>query len=145
MIAWLFEHILGSLPVWLWPVITVLSALVYFVTKFLSRLPQIKAIAYILVPSAAVAASTSIFLFGAASVSTVWQDRVKEMESRVALAEKQSDEKNNEIKTVYVDKVKVVHSVQVKVQQQIVHDAAKMDADCRLDPSVVKDLNEAAR
>lgn len=145
MIALLFEHILGNLPIWVWPAITALSTLVYFVTKFLSRLPQVKVLAYILVPASAVTAVLSIFLFGASSVSTVWQEQVKAMESKVALAEKQADEKNTEIKTVYVNKVKVVHDVQVKVQQQIVHDAAKMDADCHLDPSVVKDLNEAAK
>ena len=41
-------------------------------------------------------------------------------------------------------KKQATHSIQVVIKERIVHDAAKMDAKCVVDPSAIQDLNDAA-
>lgn len=84
------------------------------------------------------------YFYGGHGVNAMWQARVKELEDKVKIAEAKSQEKNIEIKTVYVDKVKYIDRVRTVVQEKIKQDAAKIDAQCVVAPEAIADLNEAA-
>lgn len=93
-----------------------------------------------------------VFFEGGYATDMSWRYKMAEAEKETARltqaikdSENKSKDNNVQIKTVYVNRIKTVHDVQVKVQTQIVHDAAKMDAECKVDPLAIKDLNEAAK
>jgi hypothetical protein len=86
-----------------------------------------------------------VYFKGGQAVEMVWRERVTELEAKVAIAEEKSNKINKEIKTVYVDRIKVIKEKQIVVEKQIVEVAAKIDAKCEVSPETVDILNEAAK
>lgn len=84
------------------------------------------------------------YLLGGLGIERVWRERAEELKAKIAAAEQVSKETNTEIKTVYVDRVKVITKREVVVQEKIREVAAKIDAQCVVDPDAVKLLNQAA-
>ena len=66
------------------------------------------------------------------------------LEKQVAVAEAKSKETNTVIQYQYRDKVRTIKETQVVVQERIVKEAAKLDAECKVSPEVVGILNQAA-
>ena len=85
-----------------------------------------------------------VYFKGGQSAEMQWRERVRELEAKVAAAEQQSKEVNTEIKTVYVDRVKVVKEQQLIVQEKIKNVEVKIDSQCRVAAEAVDILNEAA-
>ena len=85
-----------------------------------------------------------VWLRGGYDTEMEWRARVAEMEARVAKAEAESADANARLKDALKGKVKVIRETQIVVQEKIKQDSAKMDAECKLDPVVVEDLNQAA-
>jgi len=73
-----------------------------------------------------------------------WRAKVKEAEEKVKLAEEQSKEVNTVIQTKIVKQKEVIHDVQVQIQKEIQVNEKVINAECKLDPVVVKILNNAA-
>jgi hypothetical protein len=85
-----------------------------------------------------------IFFEGGLVTEMKWRAQVEELQAKVKVAEEQSKETNTVIQTEFRDKVKTVKEVQVVVQERIVKEAAKMDAECKVEPEVINILNQAA-
>ena len=60
-------------------------------------------------------------------------------------AEAKSEKVNVQIQTKIVTQKQIVHDTQVVIQDRIIKEAAKMDAECKVAPEAIKDLNDAAR
>ena len=73
-----------------------------------------------------------------------WRAKVKEAEEKVRLAAEQSKEVNTVIETKIVKQKQIVHDVQVQIQKEIQVNEKIINAECKLDPVVVKILNNAA-
>jgi hypothetical protein len=144
MLTWLIEHTLLLLPTWFWFVVAGVGAVLYFFSDLISLFPPAKPYARIIKVLGGVVLLAGVYLTGGAGITSLWQEQVNEMKDKVAKAEKASADANSQIKTVIQEKTKVIHDTQVIVQEKIVKDAAKMDAECKLDPVVVDDLNQAA-
>ena len=86
-----------------------------------------------------------VWFRGGYDVEMSWREKVAEVEAKVAKAEAQSKEANVQIKTVYLDKVKIVKEKEIVIQKQIVEVAAKIDAECKIAPEALDILNEAAK
>ena len=86
-----------------------------------------------------------VFFRGGYSVEMSWRERAKEMEEKVAKSEAQAKEANAKIKTVYVDKIKVVKEQQVIIQEQIAQVQEKIDSECKVTPETITILNNSAR
>jgi hypothetical protein len=86
-----------------------------------------------------------VYFKGGYSVEMEWRGRVAEMEAKVAAAEQKSKEVNEKIKTVYVDKVKVVKEQQVVVQEKIKTVEVKIDSQCKITADTIDILNDAAK
>jgi hypothetical protein len=84
-----------------------------------------------------------VFFEGGLVTEMKWRAQVEELQAKVKLAEEQSKETNTVIQTQYRDKIKTVKEVQVVVQERIVKEAAKMDAECKVEPEVIDILNQA--
>lgn len=85
-----------------------------------------------------------VYFKGGYGVEMAWRARVAEMEAKVKVAEEKSKQANQEIKTVYVDKVKIVKETQVVIQEKIKNVEVKIDAQCKVAPEAIVILNEAA-
>jgi hypothetical protein len=85
-----------------------------------------------------------VWLRGGYDTELAWRAKVAEAEAKVVAAEAKSKETNTVIQTQYRDKVKTVKEVQIVVQERIVKEAAKMDAECKVDAEAISILNQAA-
>ena len=88
---------------------------------------------------------SGVYFKGGYSVEMAWRDRVAEMEAKVAKSEAESKTANENIKTVYVDKVRVVKETQVVVQEKIKTVEVKIDSQCKITTDTVDILNAAAK
>ena len=85
-----------------------------------------------------------VYFKGGYIVEMSWRARVAEMEQKVALAEEKAKTANAEIRTVYVDKVRVVKETQVVIQEKIKNVEVEIDSQCKVAPEAISILNEAA-
>jgi len=85
-----------------------------------------------------------VFFEGGLVTEMRWRAQVEELQAKVKVAEEQSKETNTVIQTQYRDKIKTVKEVQVVVQERIIKEAVKMDAECKIEPEVIDILNQAA-
>jgi len=81
---------------------------------------------------------------GSYSNEMAWRMKVAEAQAAVAAAEAKSAEVNTVIQTKIVKQKQIVHDKQIVVQKEIQQVEKQIDAECKLDPVVVKILNEAA-
>lgn len=86
-----------------------------------------------------------IFFEGGYLTEKSWRDRVAELEAKVAKAEAESKIANENIKTVYVDKVKVIKEQQVVVQEKIKTVEVKIDSQCKITAETIDILNQSAK
>lgn len=118
------------------------SATFKYVIKYF---PQIIPYRTILQVASVVLLSFGIYLKGGQVVEQKWRDRVNELEAKVAVSEQKAKDANENIKTVYVDKVKVVKEQQVVVQEKIKTVQVQIDSQCKITSETVDILNDAAR
>jgi len=144
MFGFIIQHILSHLPVWFWPSVAGSGLLVYFLSGFLTRFPGLKIYKWLFKPLGLVIFVFGIFMFGGAGVTAIWQEQIKEAQSKVDAAVVASKSANTKLDQVRKQKNKVIVQRQVVIHERIVQDAAKMDATCKVDPVAIKDLNDAA-
>ena len=73
-----------------------------------------------------------------------WRDKVAEVEAKVEVAKKQSEEANTKLEAKSKEKQKVRIEYYNTVKERIVEKAIQIDARCELDPDVAKLINAAA-
>lgn len=142
---WMLSFIPDAILLWtihiilLVGVIGVVASYTVFKFPFINRyrLP-IQIISYLLVV-------VGIFFEGSYATEKSWRDRVTELQEKVAKAEAESKVANENIKTIYVDKVRVIKEQQVVVQEKIKNVELKIDSQCKITADTVDILNEAAK
>lgn len=87
---------------------------------------------------------SGVYFKGGYSVEMAWRSRVAEMEAKVAIAEQQSKDANEKIKTVVVEKIKIVKDTKVVIQEKLKTVEVKIDANCKVVPDAINILNESA-
>jgi hypothetical protein len=86
-----------------------------------------------------------VYVQGALSNQDWWEDKVAQAELRIKEAEAKTAEANAKIEYVVVEKVKVVETVDRKLQQRIQELTAELDSNCRISPEINAIHNRAAR
>jgi hypothetical protein len=144
--TWLIEHTLLLLPTWFWFVVSGAGAVLYFFSSFIQAIPFAQAkLAGLSVKYIGLALLLGgVYLTGGAGVTALWQAEVKEANAKIEAAEAKSKETNIVIQKEFVDRVKTVKEVQVQVQEKIVRDTQIIDAECKVAPEAIEDLNAAA-
>ena len=94
--------------------------------------------------AAGIMTAFGLYMTGAISDNNAWLARVAELEKQVVVAEAKSKETNTVIQYQYRDKVRTIKETQVVVQERIVKEAARMDAECKVSTEAVSILNQAA-
>lgn len=141
---WMFSIIPDAILNWIyWGIIAV--GLTGVVAGWLGKwIPVYGKYAGILKPIGIAVLVLGVWLRGGYDTELAWRAKVAEAEAKVVAAEAKSKETNTVIQTQYRDKVKTVKEIQVVVQERIVKEAAKMDAECKVDAEAISILNQAA-
>jgi hypothetical protein len=145
MIDWMVEHFIQSIPVWVWAFVAGAGLGLYVVSGLASRFSAIKPYAVLVRVASLILLVGGAFMAGGAGVTAAWQERIKLKQQEIEVAEQKSKDAVKQQRVVYKTKVQVIHDRTVVVKGDIARDAAKMDAECKLDPVVIKDLNEATK
>jgi hypothetical protein len=117
----------------------------FFFGFFVRYLPWIIPYRMLLQIVALVLLIAGVYFKGGVGVEMTWRARVADMEAKVAKAEAESKDANEKIKTVYVDKVRVVKETQVVIQEKIKTVEVKIDSQCKITSDTVDILNDAAK
>ena len=121
------------------------TVVAFFFGFFVRYLPWITPYRMLLQIVALVLLIAGVYFKGGVGVEMSWRTRVADMEAKVAKAEAESKNANEKIKTVYVDKVRVVKETQVVIQEKIKTVEVKIDSQCKITSDTVDILNDAAK
>jgi hypothetical protein len=142
--TWMFSIIPDAILNWVYWAIIALGLTGVFAGWFGKFIPVYGRYVEYLKPVGIVLLVLGVWLRGGYDTELAWRAKVAEAEAKVVAAEAQSKETNTVIQTQYRDKVKTVKEIQIVVQERIVKEAAKMDAECKVDPEAISILNQAA-
>ena len=136
--------IVNFLPDFIFHTLLLVSLLALVASFVLDSIPFVSTNAKAIQLASAVVFAVVLYFEGAISDNDVWLSRVAALEKQVAVAEAKSKETNTVIQYQYRDKVRTIKETQVVVQERIVKEAAKIDAECKVGPEAVSILNQAA-
>ena len=134
--TWMFSIIPDAILNWVYWAIIALGLTGVFAGWFGKFIPIYGRYVEYLKPVGIVLLVLGVWLRGGYDTELAWRAKVAEAEAKVVAAEA--------IQTEYRDKVKTVKEVQIVVQERIVKEAAKMDAECKVDAEAISILNQAA-
>ena len=138
---WQITWMLGLLPDWFWTLLLIVSIVAIGLSRFLKpyRIP--------LTWGGLAGLLLSIWCLGAASNEEKWQERVKELEAKLALAENRSHEENVKIEEKVVTKTKVIKQKGEEIIRYIDrnNEIIKYVENCPLPKDVIEIHNSAAR
>jgi len=144
MFSWLIANIIGIVPFWVWLAVACTGGIGYFFSGIITMIPFLMPYKEPVKIAFIVICLGGTFMCGGDGVTSIWQAQIKEANARIEAAEAKSKEVNLVIQKEYIDRVKTVKEVQVQIQDRIVKDSTVIDAECKLAPEVILDLNAAA-
>jgi len=86
-----------------------------------------------------------VWLRGGYDTEMAWRAKVEEAQAKVAKAEEASKVVNDQLTQERNKKAKVRTEYITTVKERIVKESAIIDAECKVAPEVIKDLNDAAK
>lgn len=140
-IEWMLQLIPDNIFVWITAVLFFGGILAYILSKLVSIIPFIGRYKIALELGAIAAMILGAYFF----CGVVYREQVAELKEQVKISEQKSRDANVRLDQVIKDKSKVVREKQVIIQERIVRDTAKIDAECRVPREAVDILNESAK
>lgn len=137
--------VLNFLPFWIFHLIVLLGAVGLIVATTLGMIPWVSRYKLPLQIGSIAILIFGIYMEGGISNQEMWEARVKEMEHKVEIAEEKAKSANGKIEYKFIDKVKVVHDVQVVVQEKLKEVATIIDSQCKMTPEAIDLINAAAK
>lgn len=140
--------LLNFLPDWIFYALAVGSLISFSIARFLTLIPLLYRLPIQLL-SAAVFVS-AVYLIGGISNQQMWEQRVREMEAKVAAAEQQSKEVNTKIETKVVERLQIVRQRGDDIIKYVDREVVKYDdkfapgKQCELPKEFIQALNKAA-
>lgn len=84
------------------------------------------------------------FMSGAIYDNDKWEQRVKEMEEKVAIAEKQSQQANEQIDARVEEETSKLQEKRIVLKEYITKEIVKYDSTCTIPKEFVEVINKAA-
>lgn len=144
MTSWLLSFIPDTIFIWVSYGLVGLGVALYVLSKIVRWLPLLSQYKFPAEIIGVLLLTVGAYVFGSYGTEMVWRERVRELEEKVAIAEQKSKEKNVEIRTKIVEKIKEVKVVQEVVKNIIVEKEKVIDAQCKVAPEAIDILNLAA-
>jgi len=144
-ITWIFSLIPDAILNWVyWAIIAVVITGV-FAGWFGKFIPVYGRYVEYLKPVGIVLLVLGVWLRGGYDVEMAWRSKVAEAEAKVAKAEEASKEVNAKLEAKIKEKQKVRVEYYNTVKERIVKETQIIDAECKVAPEAIKDLNDAAK
>ena len=145
MFGWLVEHIIGIVPFWVWLTVACAGGVGYFFFGIITMIPFLMPYREPIKIACIVICLGGTFMCGGDGVTAVWQEQIKEANARIEAAEDKSKDANDKLAQVRQEKAKVRTEYITTVKERIVKDTQIIDAECKVAPEAIKDLNDAAK
>jgi len=87
---------------------------------------------------------SGVYFKGGYSSEMAWRERVREMEAKVAQAEKQSQAANQQLAAKGKEKIKIIREKGIIIKQYVDREVARYDNACVIPREVVRAHNAAA-
>jgi uncharacterized coiled-coil protein SlyX len=136
---------LDFLPAWIFHLIVIAGIGGLIVAQFIKFIPLVTQYRLFIQIGSIIVLAFGLYMEGGVANQQKWEARVKELEAQVAISENKSKDANIQLASVVKEKTKVVKEFQVVIQDRIVREADKIDADCKVAPEVISILNDAAK
>jgi len=143
-ISWVLSLITDELLNWIyWGIIAagLTGLFAGWVAKFI---PFYGKYASILKPVGIILLVLGVWLRGGYDTEMEWRAKVEEAQAKVAKAEEASKDANTKLEAKIKEKAKVRKEYITTVKERIVKDTQIIDAECKVAPEAIKDLNDAA-
>lgn len=148
---WQLSWMLNLIPSGLWSLLLWGSLVTFAATYFLTFIKPLAIYAHIIRPISLVVAFFSVYWLGGLDVEERWQSKVKDLESKVAVAEEQARTASAKIETKVIKQTKIVKergdTIVQYVDRVVTQDkeVVKFVEKCPIPPSVVNTINAAAK
>lgn len=147
---WQIMWMLSLLPDWVFHLITIGGVLALLAAWVLKFVPFINTYRLPLQVGGALALLFGIWMEGGIVNEAKWQARVKELEEKVAVAEQQARDANEELDKKSKEKVKVIRGKTEYITRYIEKEIVKYDVkfgpggQCEIPKEVIDSINSAA-
>ena len=142
--GWMLSFIPDSFFLWVSYTLIGIGVGLYVLSKIVKWLPIISQYKFPAEILGVLILTVGAYVFGSYGTEMVWRERVRELESKVAIAEQKSKETNTIIKEKIVTKVKEIKVFQDRIKEVIVEKEKIIDAQCKVPQEALDILNESA-
>jgi len=130
--------ILNFIPSWFFPVLAITALLVFLISRFI-KVPQAQLVHYLSI----IVFAASLFMCGANWNNDHWLAKVKEVETKLAVAEAESAKENTKIVEKVVTRREIVRVQGNEIVKYIDREKLVIDENCKI-PELVVDLHNKA-
>jgi hypothetical protein len=142
--GWMLSFIPDSFFLWVSYALIGIGVGLYVLSKIVKWLPIISQYKFPAEILGVLILTVGAYVFGSYGTEMVWRERVRELESKVAIAEQKSKETNTIIKEKIITKVKEIKVFQDRIKEVIVEKEKIIDAQCKVPQEALDILNESA-
>ena len=138
--------LISFLPDWFFHAIVFLGFGCIIAASLIKKLPALHTYSFVSYLAGLILIIGGMWFEGGISEKAKWEARIKELESKVEIAETKSKEVNTVIETKVVEKIKFVKE-KTNANKQIIKEVAgaQLDAKCELPESTVVLVNSASK
>jgi len=144
-ITWMFSLIPDAILNWVYWAIIAVGITGVFAGWFGKFIPVYGRYVEYLKPAGVVLLVLGVWLRGGYDTEMAWRAKVEEAQAKVAKAEEASKEVNAKLEAKIKEKQKVRVEYYNTVKERIVKETQVIDAECKVAPEAIKDLNDAAK
>ena len=137
---WIVQH----LPDWVFHTLLAVGILGTIAGFALGTIPIIKKYSLPIRIISPIILSLAVLLEGALLDNKIWQERVAEVEAKLAKAEEESKKANQQLVKAASKKVEKQKQKTIVVKQYITREVTKYDKTCEIPKEFVKAVNDAA-
>jgi hypothetical protein len=144
-LTWIFSLIPDAILNWVYWTIIAVGITGVFAGWFGKFIPVYGRYVEYLKPAGIVLLVLGVWLRGGYDTEMMWRAKVEEAQAKVARAEEASKEVNTKLEAKIKEKQKVRVEYYNTVKERIVKETQVIDAECKVAPEAIKDLNDAAK
>lgn len=147
---WLIHHLPDNLLLIAVNFLLAIGILSFFICFFLmNRLirwfPKLSSYYLVLQIVSSLLLAAGIYYKGGYAIEMEWRAEVERLKQEIEVAEAKAKEKNEEIKIVYKNKIKVVKKVVAQVKREIEEKKVSINEGCTMSPTAVEIYNKAVK
>jgi hypothetical protein len=142
---WQITWILNLLPDWVFHLLLVAGLIGVVASYILKRIPFINQYNTPLRILSILIIIGTVWVKGGRDVQHAWEEKLKEAEAKIAVAQEESKTANVALEQEHKKKQKVIREYAITVKEQIIEKEKIIDAECKIAPEAITILNQSAK